>query len=102
MLPSTLKYLYSVEPDRMHFPAKQPCALLHSGNMHSDWFNGTERYFRVDGSMEKKWDTVIPADLKRLVKWGIYVPLVTKVLRPVFTTCKAQFHTAFLSHQHCS
>jgi hypothetical protein len=24
------------------------------------------RYFKVDGSMEKKWDTVIPADLKRL------------------------------------
>jgi len=24
-LPSTLKYLYSVEPVRMHFPAKQPC-----------------------------------------------------------------------------
>jgi len=25
MVPSTLKYLYSVEPVRMHFPAKQPC-----------------------------------------------------------------------------
>jgi len=25
MLPPTLKYLYSVEPVRMHFPAKQPC-----------------------------------------------------------------------------
>ena len=25
MLPSTWKYLYSVEPVRMHFPAKQPC-----------------------------------------------------------------------------
>ena len=25
MLPSTVKYLYSVEPVRMHFPAKQPC-----------------------------------------------------------------------------
>jgi len=24
MLPSTLKYLYSVKPVRMHFPAKQP------------------------------------------------------------------------------
>jgi hypothetical protein len=32
--------------------------------------------------MEKKWDTVIPADLKRtLCKWDIYVPLVTKGLR---------------------
>jgi hypothetical protein len=34
--------------------------------MHSDWFNGIE----VDGSMEKKWDTVIPADLKRLFVSG--------------------------------
>jgi hypothetical protein len=25
-----------------------------------------QRYFKVDGSMEKKWDTVISADLKRL------------------------------------
>ena len=25
MLPSTMKYLYSVESVRMHFPAKQPC-----------------------------------------------------------------------------
>jgi len=31
--------------------------------------------------MEKKWDTVIPADLKKtLCKWDIYVPLVTKGL----------------------
>ena len=30
--------------------------------------------------MEKKWDTVIPADSKRLCKWDIYVPLVTKRL----------------------
>jgi hypothetical protein len=28
--------------------------------------------------MEKKWDTVITADLKRLCKWELYVPLVTK------------------------
>ena len=40
-----------------------------------------QRYFKVDGSMEKKWDTVIPADLKRLFfKWDIYVPLVTEGL----------------------
>jgi hypothetical protein len=25
-----------------------------------------QRYFKVDGSTKKKWDTVIPADLKRL------------------------------------
>ena len=30
--------------------------------------------------MEKKWDTVIPGDLKRLFVSGTYVPLVTKVL----------------------
>jgi hypothetical protein len=40
-----------------------------------------QRYFRVDGSMEKKWDTVIPADLKRLSVSVTYVPLVTKGLR---------------------
>jgi hypothetical protein len=29
-------------------------------------------YFKLDGSMEKKWDTVIPADLeKTLCKWDI-------------------------------
>jgi len=31
------------------------------------------RYFEVDGSMEKKWDTVIPADLKRLFISGAYM-----------------------------
>jgi hypothetical protein len=31
-------------------------------------------HFKVDGSMEKKWDTVIPADLKRLFVSGSYVP----------------------------
>jgi hypothetical protein len=37
------------------------------------------RYFKVDSSMEKKWDTVIPVDLKRLsVKWDIRVLLVMK------------------------
>jgi len=45
--------------------------------MHSDWFNGIE-ILQVDGSMEKKWDTVIPADLKRLFVSGTYIPLVTK------------------------
>jgi hypothetical protein len=31
------------------------------------------RYFKVDGSMEKKWNTVISADLKRLSVSGIYM-----------------------------
>jgi hypothetical protein len=48
--------------------------------MHSDRFNGIE-ILQVDGSMEKKWDSDIPADLKRLFdEWDIYVPLVTKGL----------------------
>jgi len=38
-----------------------------------------QKYFKVDGSMEKKWDTVIPADLKRFFVSGT-VPLVTKGL----------------------
>ena len=34
--------------------------------------------------MEKKWDTVTPADLKKtLCMWDIYVPLVTKGLNKI-------------------
>ena len=32
-----------------------------------------QRYFKLDGSMEKKWDTVIPADLKRRFVSGTYM-----------------------------
>jgi len=32
-----------------------------------------QRYFKVDSSMEKKWDTVIPADLERLFVCGTYM-----------------------------
>ena len=32
-----------------------------------------QRYFKVNGSMEKKWDTVIPAGLKRLFVSGTYM-----------------------------
>jgi hypothetical protein len=35
-----------------------------------DWFNRIEILPKVDGSMEKKWYTVIPADLKRLFVSG--------------------------------
>jgi len=35
--------------------------------------------------MEQKWDTVIPADLKRLFISGTYVLLVTKGLMNVST-----------------
>ena len=31
------------------------------------------RYFEVDGSMEKKWDAIILADLKRLFISGKYM-----------------------------
>jgi hypothetical protein len=41
------------------------CTRLFHGKMHSDWFDGIE-ILKADGSMEKKWDTVIPVDLKRL------------------------------------
>jgi len=37
--------------------------------------------------MEKKWDTVIPVNLKKtLCKWDIYVPLVTKGLKYMLGT----------------
>jgi hypothetical protein len=40
-----------------------------------------QRYFKVDGNKKKKWETVIPADLKRLFVSGTYMlPLVTKGL----------------------
>jgi hypothetical protein len=32
-----------------------------------------QRYFKVDGSMEKNWNTVIPADLERLFVIGTYM-----------------------------
>jgi len=61
------------------------CAMLHSscihsiiytrlfcGKMHSDWFNGIEL---LQGRWQhgEKWDTVIPADLKRLFVSGTYM-----------------------------
>ena len=61
------------------------CAKLHAALYTVSFVHGcfaekciltgsTEyRYFKVDGSMEKKWDTVIPADLKRLFVSGAYM-----------------------------
>jgi hypothetical protein len=37
--------------------------------------------------MEKKWDTVVPADLK-IFKWDVYVPLVTKGLIRKVLLCR--------------
>jgi hypothetical protein len=38
----------------------------------------------VCNAAEKKWDTVIPADLKRLFVSGTHVPLVTKGLKGAY------------------
>ena len=92
MLPSTLKCLCSVEPVRMHFPAKQPCtndnvcnaacSIAHSiictvrlfrGEMHSDWFNGIEILQGKMATLRKKWDTFTPTDLERLFVSGTYM-----------------------------
>jgi len=66
MLPSTLKYLYSAEPVRMHFPAKQPCTndtVCNAAMQHCTQYPG------------------YPSGLeKTLCKWDIYVSLVTKGL----------------------
>jgi hypothetical protein len=61
------------------------CAMLHSSiahrsfvhrcfawKMYSDWFNELE-ILQGRWSMEKKWVTVIPADLKRLFVSGTYM-----------------------------
>jgi len=95
MLPSTLKYLCSIEPVRILFPAKQlwtndtvcnaACSIAHSiictrHEMHSDWFNGTEI---LQGRWQhgEKVGYCYPSGLERtLCKWDIYVPLVTKGL----------------------
>jgi hypothetical protein len=58
MLPSTLKYLYSVELVRMHFPAKQPCTndTVCNAAMHVE-----------------KVGQCYPSGLeKTLCKWDIY------------------------------
>jgi len=52
----------------------QHCTLYHLCTGKCILTGSTEeRYFKVDGSMEKKWDTVIPADLKRLFVSGTYM-----------------------------
>ena len=95
MLPSTLKYLYSVEPVRMHFPCTNDtvcnaaCSIAHSairtrlfrGKMHSDWFNGIEI---LQGRWQhgEKVGYCYPSGLeKTLCSGDIYVPLVTKGLK---------------------
>jgi hypothetical protein len=64
------------------------CSIAHSiiftrlfrGKMYSHWFNGIE-ILQGKWQYREKWDTVIPADLKRLFVSGTYyVRLVTKGL----------------------
>jgi hypothetical protein len=90
MLPSTLKYLYSVERARTHFPAKQPvqmllhsiahsiiCTRLFRGKMRSDWFNGI-KILQGRWQHGEKVGYCYPSGLeKTLCKWDINVPLGT-------------------------
>jgi hypothetical protein len=63
------------------FVCNAAIAALHTVSFVHDCFAGKciltglreQRYFKVDGSMKKKWDTVIPADLKRLFVSGTYI-----------------------------
>jgi hypothetical protein len=56
-------------------------AALHTVSFVSGCFGGkciltgsTEyRYFKVDGSMEKKWDIFIPEDLQRFFVSGTFM-----------------------------
>jgi hypothetical protein len=58
-------------------------AALHTASFVHGCFAGKciltgsteQRYFKVDGSMLKKWDTIIPADLKRLFVSGTYTSM---------------------------
>jgi hypothetical protein len=68
MLPSTLKYLYSVEPVRMHLPLKQPCT---NDTVCNAAFNGIEI---LQGRWQhgEKVGYCYPSGLeKTLCKWGI-------------------------------
>jgi hypothetical protein len=58
------------------------CTRLFRGKMHSDWFSGIEI---LQGSWQhgEKVGYCYPSGLvKTLCKWDIYVPLVTKGLKP--------------------
>jgi hypothetical protein len=99
MLSSALKYLHSVEPVRMHFPAKRSiahsiiCTRLFRGKMHSDWFNGME-LLKGRRRHGEKVGYCYPSGLeKTLCKWDMYISLVTKGLRFVFWRCsEGLFH----------
>jgi len=85
MLPPTLKYIYSVEPARMHFPAKQPCTndtVCNAAKQHC-----TQYHLYTAVLLQGRWQHgekvgyCYPSGLeKTLCKWDMYVPLVTKGL----------------------
>jgi hypothetical protein len=96
MLPSTLKYRYSIEPVGMHFPAKQPYCTndtvrLFRGKVHSDWFNGIETPQGRWQHAEKVGYCYSSGLEKTLCKWDLYVPLVMK-------GCIAALHTVSFVH----
>jgi hypothetical protein len=113
MLQSTLKYLYSVEPVRMHFPAKQPCTndvpltkifqvLWDSSiplSLHAviylevSLFRWTSQNAFSHETTVYKWYCVQFLLEKPLCKWNIYVPLVTKLVRRNTTYYNASHYT---------
>jgi len=60
MLPSTLVCLFRWTSHNQNAVSQE----------NAFWLVQRNRYFKVDCSMEKKWDTVIPADVKRLFVKG--------------------------------
>jgi hypothetical protein len=64
MLPSTLKYLYSVEPVRMHFPAKQPCT--NDTVCNAAYFPLTKSLFKSTGMTVSHFSSMLLSTLKYL------------------------------------
>jgi len=80
MLPSTLKYLYSVEPVRMHFP-------MYKWYCHSIICTWENAFWLVQQNRDTWWQHgekvgyCYPSGLeKTLCKWDINVPLFTEGL----------------------
>jgi hypothetical protein len=93
LLPSILKYLYSVQPIRMHFPMykwhcvqyfKQHCTQYHlfRGKMHSDWFNGIELLQGRWQHGEKAGYCYLSGLEKTLCKWGNICPAGHERVKP--------------------
>ena len=117
MLPSTLKYLYSINQSECIFPRNSHvqmilCAMLHSsiahsiictvrlfrGKMHSDWFKGIEILQGIWQHGEKVGHCYPSGLEKTLCKWDIYVPLIAYGLK-----CKSKHNISgdFLVDPNC-